>query len=223
MVITVFSPSGGVGKTTIALAMSRVLSAQGLTCLLELDFTPGDIAVSTDIELKPLTDAINTNPLLAVQRPDKANFDVLTAGYPDTGETINYDEVVRLIDELKTQYQFVVIDTQSHLIANVVAALLAADIIIFPLVDEITAVAKLIGMVEYLENNKYADMSKAVIVANKVNRKNKYISVAKFSVATICHIPLLNNFHNNDVRLTKAMSPLLDKWVTKPIKGGMRS
>jgi len=222
MVITVFSPIGGVGKTTIALAISHVLSAHGLTCLLELDFTPGDIAVATDIELKPLTDAINTNPLLAVQRPDKTNFDVLTGGYPDTSEAINYDGVVKLIAELKTQYQFVVIDTQSYLIANVVVALLAADIIVLPVVDEVTAVAKLTGMIEYLENNKYADMSKAVIITNKANRKNKYISATKLSVATICYIPLFNNLRNNDVRLTKAMSPLLGKWVTKPIKGGVR-
>jgi len=214
MVVTVFSPSGGVGKTTIALAISHVLSARGLTCLLELDFAPGDIAVYTNIELKPLTDAIIENPLLAIQRPDKINFAVLTGGYPDTGETINYDGVVRLITELKTQYQFIIIDTQSYLIANVVAALLASDVIILPVVDDITAVAKLVGMIEYLENNNYADMSKAFIVANKTNQKNKYISAAKLSVATVCHIPLLNHLRENDVRLLKALSPLLDKWGT---------
>jgi len=219
MVITVFSPSGGVGKTTIALALSHVLSLHGSTCLLDLDFTPGDIAVLTNIMLTPLTDAVNNNPLLAIQLPDKASFNVLTGGYPDTGETVNYNAVARLIDDLKMQYQFVVIDTQSHLTANVVAALLAADTIVMPVVDEIAAVAKLAGMVEYLENNKYADVHKAVIIVNKAKGKDKYVSAAKLSVASVCQIPFLSNIHSyTDARLRNAMSPLIDKWIQKPLK-----
>jgi len=219
MIITIFSPSGGVGKTTIALATADTLSKHGRTCLLDLDFTPGDIAVLTNIELKPLTDAFRDGPLVAIQRPEKGNFDVLTGGYPDTGEAIEYKAINKLIEDLKMQYQYVVIDTQSHLTSNVVAALLAADTIVIPVIDEIAGVAKLAGMIEYLEKNKYADMGKAIIVVNRVNKKDRYISAAKLSVAITCRIPEFSNMRDHhDVKFRKALSPLFEKWGQKTVK-----
>jgi len=221
MIITVFSPVGGVGKTTIALAVSQFLGKHGSTCLVEMDFTPGDVTVFTGIELKAMTEAIKSNPALVIQRPDKANFDVLTGGYPDTGEVVDYDAVVRLIDELKMQYQYVVIDCQSFLTANVVAALLAADTIVVPVVDEVASVAKLAGILEYLENNKYADVHKAVIVANRSGRKPKYVLSAKLPVPIICHVPTINKMRGFvDNKITNALMPVFNKWVAKPLKRG---
>jgi len=218
MVITVFSPSGGSGKTTLALAISKALSEHGLTCLLEMDFTPGDVAVLTDIELKPLSNSINGNFLVSIQRPCKVGFDVLTGGYPDTGENMDFNAVTRLINDLKLHYQFLIIDTQSHLTANVVAVLLAADTIVIPVVDDIAAVAKLAGMIEYLECNKYADINKAVIVVNKAQGKDKFVTAAKLAIPTICRLPFMPNVDFADTRLNKALRPLLDKWIAKPLK-----
>ncbi len=128
---------------------------------------------------------------------------------------------MRLIDDLKSQYQYIVIDTQSHLTANIVAALLAADTIVIPVVDEVSSVAKLAGMIEYLENNKYADMHKAFIVINKTGRKDKCVSAAKLSVPVVCHVPVLSNMRGfTDNRLRNALSPLLAKWIKIPLKRG---
>ena len=86
-VITVYGPKGGVGKTTLTLALARVLSCKHKVVVVEVDFTPGDMATLLDVEPRSLVDGVE----LGVQRVPRESFDVLTGGFPN--EQVTYDAV----------------------------------------------------------------------------------------------------------------------------------
>lgn len=210
-VITLYGPKGGVGKTTLALALACVLSEKTRTCLVEVDFSPGDLAVLADAELKSLTDALD-GPALAAQTPPGARFDILTGGYPDTGENLGYKNIVNLVNDLKLQYEHIVIDTQSYLTDNVVAALHLAETVFVVVEDDLAAAARTAGALEYLRNNSYADPDKIRIVVNKQRGKNKFLSGAGLAGQGTCSVPFIKNLSGyGDRRLLKAVSPLYEK------------
>jgi septum site-determining protein MinD len=210
-VITLYGPKGGVGKTTLALALAFVLSEEARTCLLEVDFSPGDLAVLADVGLKNLADALD-GPALAAQTPPGARFDVLTGGYPDTGENMGYKNIVSLVNELKPQYEHIVIDTQAYLTDNVVAALHLADTVLAVVEDDLAAAARTAGALEYLDSNKYADLSKVRVVVNKRRGKDRFISGAGLAGQGTCRVLFIKNLSGyRDRRLLKAVSPLREK------------
>jgi len=210
-VITLYGPKGGVGKTTLALALTAVLSEEARTCLLEVDFSPGDVAVLADIELKNLTDALD-GAALAAQTPPGAKFDILTGGYPDIGENMGYKNVVSLVGDLQLQYEHIVIDTQAYLTDNVVAALHLADTILVVVEDNLAAAARTAGALEYLYNNNYVDLAKVRVVVNKRRGKDRFLSCAGLAGQATYSVPLIKNLTGyRDRRLLKAVSKLCER------------
>lgn len=60
MIISIFSPKGGVGKTTIALAISKTAAKKLKTCVIEFDFSPGDFVSILDLDRKKnILEAVN--------------------------------------------------------------------------------------------------------------------------------------------------------------------
>ena len=51
MLIYIFSPKGGVGKTTLSLALAEYISKEQTICVVEFDFSPGDFAAILDLDI----------------------------------------------------------------------------------------------------------------------------------------------------------------------------
>lgn len=136
-VITVFSPKGGSGKTTIstnlAVALSRLAPP---VCLIDLDLEFGDVAIS--LRLAPnrtLADAVK----LEVEGDEDEALQMLTTDYsdglkcilapiePGDAEKIPSELITDLIALLRPRYSYIVIDTPSQLSPHVLAALDASD------------------------------------------------------------------------------------------------
>ncbi|MGC5078337.1 AAA family ATPase [Agrococcus sp. DT81.2] len=132
-VLTVLSPKGGAGKTTIAtnLAIGLAESAPGSVVLVDLDVQFGDVATALGLEPEyTLDDVVHgaalTDPIaLKTQLTQHASgLSVVCAPEnPAAGDTVTPEQVGALLGMLSTQFRFVVVDTAAGLEARTLAAL----------------------------------------------------------------------------------------------------
>jgi pilus assembly protein CpaE len=136
-VVTVWSPKGGVGKTTMAVNLGLALAEKGArrVCLVDLDLAFGDVAIT--MQLFPThsiehaigsEDAIDTALLdgLLTQHPD--GMMVLAApSHPDVRERISATLISQVIRTLKQTFDYIVIDTAPALDEQTLTALDETD------------------------------------------------------------------------------------------------
>lgn len=119
--LTVFSPKGGVGKTTLAVNLAIALSDKGnkRVCVVDLDLGFGDIAITLQlIPARTMADAVNfesgldfsvLEPLLT---PHSTGISALVAPVqPDARDSIPASLVGRVLAMLKENFDYVVVDT----------------------------------------------------------------------------------------------------------------
>lgn len=212
MVITVFSPKGGVGKTTLTLALARVLSEDKKVCAVEADFSPGDFVSLLDLDKeKNIVNACLGDYKACIQRPQGEKFDVIVGGFPDMQENLKYADMEKLIKSLSNEYDYVLIDLQPQISEVTVAALLKADKVLFVMEDDISAVSRTVGMLEYLKLHGFLDTNKVYAAVNKVRRKKKYITAVDLGIPVIYFIPYLRRLSEyKDKKIMKHAKNLKD-------------
>jgi pilus assembly protein CpaE len=136
-VITVFSPKGGVGKSTLSVGLAGAYSGplKRHTLLIDLDLQFGDVGIMMGIDpTQTIVDLVTTTGELD---PDKlggyvvhhdSGLDVLAAPLrPEDAELVTEDRIGQLIDVAKAAYDIVVLDTPPHFDATTLAALDRSD------------------------------------------------------------------------------------------------
>lgn len=120
-VVTVFSPKGGVGKTTSSVNLALSLADKGArkVCLLDLDLAFGDVAIT--MQLFPThsieqaigsEDAIDLELLEGLLTPHEGSLSVLAApAHPDVRERITPLLIARILRTLREGFDYVVVDT----------------------------------------------------------------------------------------------------------------
>jgi pilus assembly protein CpaE len=145
-VITVASPKGGVGKTTVStnLAIGLTASAPQSTVLVDLDVQFGDVASA--LSLVPeytLPDAVHgpasedtmVLKTFLTQHPSGL-YAVCGAESPAAGDTVSGEDVSRLLASLAREFRYVVVDTAPGLSEQTLAALdRASDVIMLTSMD----------------------------------------------------------------------------------------
>ena len=145
-VITVASPKGGVGKTTVStnLAVGLAAVAPQSTVLVDLDVQFGDVASA--LALSPeytLPDTVqgpaSRDPLVLktylTQHP-AGLFAVCGAESPVLGDAVTAEQVSALLRTLAAEFRFVVVDTAPGLSEHTLAALEAAtDVVVLSSMD----------------------------------------------------------------------------------------
>src|SRR3954452_8201758 len=119
--VTVFSPKGGVGKTTIAANLAVALSGREAlrVCLVDLDLGFGDIAITLQLfPARTIADAvalesdIDFSTLEPLLTPHRRGFSTLVAPVqPDAKDSIPASLVARILSVLKANFDFVIVDT----------------------------------------------------------------------------------------------------------------
>lgn len=136
-VVTVFSPKGGVGKTTMSVNLALALNDGGAhrVCLVDLDLAFGDIAIT--MQLFPThsiehaigaEDSIDAEMLSTLLTRHADSLMVLAApAHPDTRERVSPLLINRIVHTLRESFDFVVIDTSPSFDEQVLTALDETD------------------------------------------------------------------------------------------------
>jgi len=138
-VVTVFSAKGGCGKTTLAtnVAASLADKGNGSVVLLDLDLSFGDVAIALQLfpshtiaDAVPIGEDLDGPALLSLLTSHRSGLQALVAPMePSAADKIDNALVVRIVDLLKEEFDYVVIDTPPALDDNVLAAFDRSDVI----------------------------------------------------------------------------------------------
>jgi pilus assembly protein CpaE len=119
--VTVFSPKGGVGKTTLAVNLAVALAHGGArkVCIVDLDLAFGDVAITLQLfPARTISDAVHLasgldfpvlEPLLTVYRDQLSAL--VAPVQPDAKDGIPASLVGRILNLLKSNFEYVVVDT----------------------------------------------------------------------------------------------------------------
>lgn len=136
-VVTVFSPKGGVGKTTMAVNLALALTERGArrVCLVDLDLAFGDVAITMQLfPTHSIEHAIGSEETLDAAQLDTLltrhadSMMVLAApAHPDVRERVSPALVGKVLRTLRESFDFVVVDTAPSFDEQVLTALDETD------------------------------------------------------------------------------------------------
>lgn len=140
-VIAVVSPKGGVGKTTVAsnLAIGLTETAPHGTVLVDLNLQFGDVASALSITPEHSVADVVHGPaqrdimvLKSFLSPHPTTLYALCApSSPDAAERLTAGDITHLLEQLASQYRYVVVDTAPGLADHTLAAMDKASDFIF--------------------------------------------------------------------------------------------
>ena len=176
-IITFFSPKGGVGRTTIStnLAVALHQSTGKPVVLVDGSLPFGDIAVILNMSPKAKTiadlvgsfDQVDAEVMESVLVQHSTGIKVLLAPpTPEAAELITGANIKKVLETLREQYAFVIVDTWPSFQEQVLTMLDVADIILTLMTLEITSLKNVRVFMEIVEKLGY-DEHKVQLVANR--------------------------------------------------------
>jgi pilus assembly protein CpaE len=162
-VISVFSPKGGVGKTTIAFNLAVSLSQMGVaTALIDGSLQYGDLRallkVPSDVPsiLDLPTDRVQESDLRDVMWRDPAGIDILLAPpRVEMAEMVTSRDLEKTISLLRRLYEAIVIDTPVTLTETTLALLDGSDVILSIVTYDSTTIHNTIAVAEVFASIGY--------------------------------------------------------------------
>ncbi len=175
LVVSLFSPKGGVGRTTLAYNLAVALGQSSKVCLIDGSLQFSDLrgllrvpAVAPSIVNLP-TDRIREQDLTEVMWRDPSGIDILLAPpRVEMAEMVTTRDVEKVLSLLRQLYEFVIIDTRAALSDDVLVFLDAADLILQVLTYDSMAIRSLAMSAETFSAIGYPP-SKLTTVLNRAD------------------------------------------------------
>ncbi len=177
-VIAVFSPKGGVGRTTLAcnLAIALKLEQDQTVALVDCSLPFGDVGVvlnlqptKTVVDLLPHVASLDGDLLHDLLLRHASGVDVLLAPTrPEMAELVTADSLKAILAKLRESYDYVVVDTAPTFQDTSLAVLDLADRIVVPLTLELTAIKNVRLFLEVAQALGYPS-DKVQVVLNKAD------------------------------------------------------
>jgi pilus assembly protein CpaE len=179
-VIAVFSPKGGVGRTTIAvnLAVAAASEPGADVVLVDGSFQFGDVGVLLNLNPKNKSIADFVPELEAGGDPDSLETFVITHSTgakvllappsPEMAELVTPSAIRRVLDVLRAKSDLVVVDCASAFSDSTLAVLDTADVILTVLTLEITSIKNMRLFLEVAEQLGYPP-GKIELVLNRAD------------------------------------------------------
>ena len=187
MMISLFSPKGGVGRTTIAYNLAVALGASHRVCLVDGALQFSDLrgllrvpATAPSIVNLP-TDRIRESDVADVAWKDPSGIDILLAPpRVEMAEMVTVRDLEKSLSILRQLYQFVVIDTRAGLGDDVLVFLDASDLILQVLTYDSMAIRNLAMAGEAFDAIGYPPNKLSTIL----NRSDSTGGISKADVET---------------------------------------
>lgn len=137
MMISLFSPKGGVGRTTLAYNLAVSLGSEHRVCLIDGSLQFSDLrgllrvpATAPSIVNLP-TDRIRDSDVADVVWKDPSGIDILLAPpRVEMAEMVTVRDIEKALSMLRQIYEFVIVDTRAALSDDVLVFLDASDVIL---------------------------------------------------------------------------------------------
>ncbi|HRQ25153.1 MAG TPA: AAA family ATPase, partial [Anaerolineales bacterium] len=149
-IITVYSPKGGTGCTTVAVNLAIALNNEDTRAVLvDANLQFGDVAIfmnehgkNTVLELAPRVAELDTEVVEEILiRHEASGIRVLPAPQrPESAEEVSADQFLQVLQFLQRMYSYVVVDTSSILNDVTLATIDASDVIVLITTQEIPAI-----------------------------------------------------------------------------------
>ncbi len=196
-VVTVFSAKGGCGKTTLATNLASAIadSGKGTVALVDLDLSFGDVAIALQLfpthtiaDAVPLGEDLDGPALMSLLTTHRSGLQALVAPMePSAADGIDTSLVVRILDLLRDEFDYVVVDTPPALDDNVLAAFDRSDVVALMATLDIPALKNLKLTLETLELIGYPrDRCKIVL-----NRSDSKVGLALSEVEKTLKAPIV--------------------------------
>lgn len=195
-IVTVFSPKGGSGKTTISTNLAAALSEIAPpVCLIDLDLEFGDVAIALRLTpARTLADAVKMevdgdedDALAALTTQYSAGLKCILAPIePGDAEKIPAELVTDLLALLRSRYALVVVDTPSQLSPHVLAALDQSDHHVLITNPEVPALKNLRLTLDMLDLLHYDPHRRSVVF----NRADDAAGISAAEVEQAVHAPI---------------------------------
>jgi pilus assembly protein CpaE len=178
--VAVFSPKGGVGRTTIAVNLAVAAAADlGIkTVLVDGSFQFGDVGVLLNLNPKNKSIADLVPELEAAEEPESIDTFVinhssgvrvlLAPPSPEMAEMITPAGVRKILEALRATNDLVVVDCTANFSDTTLAILDAADMILTALTLEITSIKNIRLFLEVADQLGY-ESSKLKLILNRAD------------------------------------------------------
>ncbi len=179
LVVAVFSPKGGVGRTTIAVntAVAAAVDGGKKVVLVDGSLQFGDVGVLLNLNPKNKSIA-DLAPELEAGEPESLDTFVinhssgirvlLAPATPEQAELVSPAGLRRAIDALRMNHELVIVDCSSSFNETTLAILDAADVVLTILSLEITSIKNMRLFLEVAEQLGY-DRDKVRLVLNRAD------------------------------------------------------
>jgi len=179
LIVAVFSPKGGVGRTTVAvnLAVAAATDLGKKVVIMDGSFQFGDVGVLLNLnprsksiaDLIPELDAGDLESIDTFLINHTSGIRVLLAPpSPETAEMITASGVKKVLERLRADHDLVIVDCTSYFNDTTLAILDAADVILTMLSLEITSVKNMRLFLEVAEQLGY-ESGKVRLVLNRAD------------------------------------------------------
>ena len=179
-IITVYSPKGGTGCTTLAVNLALTLNnADTRVALVDGNFQFGDVAVfvneqgkNTVLDLAPRAEELDPEIVEEVMVKHAASgLHVLAApSRPEQAEKINSGQFSSLLEYLSQLYAYVVVDTASYLTDVTLAAIDLSDLIVLVTTQDIPSIKNCRLFLDLLQTLG-VERSRILFVMNRYDKR----------------------------------------------------
>ncbi len=179
-VVSVYSPKGGTGCTTIAVNLALALHNDDTrVVIVDSNLQYGDVAVffneqgkNTIADLAPRADELEPEIVEGVLLKHAATGISILASpsRPELADKISPDQFLKIIEFLRQMYAYVVVDTATYLSDVTVAAIDASDVIVLVTIQDIPAIKNARLFLDLLQNLRI-DRGRIAFVMNRFDKR----------------------------------------------------
>lgn len=176
-VLTVYSPKGGVGKTTVAVNTAAALTSdrRRKVCVIDLNLYAGDVAVFLSlIPRRTISDLaseqnVDRDTFLTYLLSHPSGIKVLPAPLrPEHAEYVVVDQVAKIVNIARELFDYVVIDTPSSFQDVVISALDLADQVLLVSTMDMASLKNTKLALQVMRQLNYTD-EKFTVIINKAS------------------------------------------------------